>query len=133
MNTLKILLSGCTTIIFLLFGDDMTPLILALTLLVIDTITGRIAAGVEQRKGTNKVESNRAWRLIEKIIAIFSAFVTANVLGIFTPDVREALLYLVAASVIWVEGMSIFENIERIDNRFTFKKVRELISKLAKK
>ena len=133
LHTIKAIVSGCVTILFVLFGDDMTALNIAIVLLIIDTVTGRVAAGIEERRGENKVQSSRAYRLIEKMVAIFSLFITANLLGIFTPEVRDKLIYVVAASVIWVEGMSIFENVERIDNRLSLKKVRDLIPKIIKK
>lgn len=103
----KILFSIMCSGVFFLFGDNLMPLVIAIALVVVDTVIGVSSA----RYSGQQITSKKAWRLIPKLTAVFSAFITANLIGQFEPTLNEPLRYLVASGIIFTEGKSIYEHV----------------------
>lgn len=122
--------SLCLTTLLFLFGNNLVPLIVALSMWFLDTLTGVYAAWLEQKVGKNKLTSKRGWEMVPKLIAIFSAFITGNLMALFYPaGFGDAIKYGIASVIITVEAASILENVQRMDSRYSF---QEIIKKFKK-
>lgn len=100
---------------------------LTLTLVVIDLITGVIAAWKRQ----DKIISRRMQRTIEKFVLYFLAIISAHAVKVVLME-SAPVTYVVVSSIVLVEFKSIIENVESVTDVDVWAKLKSIINSFQK-
>jgi len=132
-----------TSIGVFLFGTEISALLIALAALALDTITGVTVALVYDFKHSHEVKKNKKeekgftsavfWQVIPKTIAVLSAFVMGQLIQTFYGVTIGTLIESsIAGLIIAAEASSVLENIGKIHQPFSMRKIIQKIKKLKK-